>query len=522
MTGKSGSPSIQWEDDDPSFGKQPEAEDKQDEFGSLLATAAPKSVRFLVGERVKGVIVSIPSGEGDALVDLGTNKSAGVISRYELFDEADKPNYKVGDTIEAFVLSMKGGEIQLSFKNTQALKSIADLEAAYSQRLPIKGRVAKEIKGGFEVTVLGKSGFCPVSQIDARFVENTADYVGKDFEFLVEKLERGGRNIVLSRAALLKVQAEQRTKELLASLTPDTVLDGVVKELRDFGAFIDLGGVDGMVHVSEISHARLAKPSDALKVGDKVRVKVLKLEPGQVGRPKISLSIKAAAIDPWDEIEKHLEGGASYTGKVVNLMPFGAFVELKPGLEGLLHISELSWTKRVHHPSDVLKLGDMVTVLVKDIDRTGRRIALSMKQLEQDPWFGAAERFAVGKTLTAPVEKLRPFGALIDLGDGISGMLPISVIKKKFGDAFRAQVAPPKKLEVRVQNIDLNERKILLSLAGIEDDADGTHDYADYLKAEAQALEQAAREVEASSGAAKLGAFGALLQAKFNEKKSGR
>lgn len=522
MTGKSGFPKIEWEDDDATFGKQSEAEEKHDEFGSMLAAAAPQSVRFLVGEKIKGVIASIPSGEGDALVDVGTNKSAGVISRYELCDESGKLNFQAGDTIEAFVLAMKGGEVQLSFKNTQALKSLADLEAAAAQRLPVKGRVAKAIKGGFEVTILGKVAFCPVSQIDSRFVENPAEYVGKDLEFLIEKCERGGRNIVVSRAALLKVQAEQRTQELLTSLTPETVLDGVVKELREFGAFIDIGGVDGLVHVSEISHARLAKPSDALKVGDKVRVKVLKVEPGQVGRPKISLSIKAAEVDPWDEIDKHVEGGASYTGKVVNLMPFGAFVELKPGIEGLIHISEMSWTKRIQHPSDVLKLGDIVTVLVKDIDRSARRIALSMKQLEQDPWFGAAERFAVGKILTAPVEKLKPFGAIIDLGNGMSGMLPLSVIKKKFGEAYRAQVAPPKQLEVRVQQLDLRERKIQLSLVGIEGDEDGFQDYKEYLKSEEQARQRAARALESADSGPKLGALGALLQAKLNEKKAGR
>lgn len=527
MSGKTGFPKIQWEDDDASFGlnnEGGEAAAEGDEFGSLLAATPKTAVRFLVGEKVKGVIATIPTDEGDALVDLGTNKSAGVLARYELCDEQGVLKHKVGETIEAFVLSMKGGEIQLSFKNTQALKSLSDLEAAYSRGLPVKGRVAKANKGGFEVMIFGKPAFCPVSQIDSKFVEDTAPYIGKDFEFLIEKFERGGRNLVVSRAALLKAQAEQRTKELLATLTPETVLDGVVKELRDFGAFVDLGGVDGMVHVSEITHARVAKPGDVLTVGDKVCVKVLKIEPVAGGRPKIALSIKAAMTDPWDEIDRHVEGGASYTGRVVNIMPFGAFVELKPGIEGLLHVSEMSWTKRIHHPSDVVKVGDVVTVLVKDIDRHSRRISLSMKQLEQDPWFGAAERFAVGKTLTAPVEKLRPFGAIIDLGDGITGMLPITVIKKKFGDAYRTQATPPKTLEVRVQHLDLNERKIQLTLAGMEDDEDGAQDYREYLKAEAAARAQAASASEAAASAAssKMGALGALLQAKLDAKKSGR
>lgn len=523
MNSKPGMPNIQWEEDDDNFGKsetttKDAAASGEGDFASLLGKSHnPKHVRFMVGERVRGTIASIPAGEGDVIVDLGGDKTFGILDKYELRDEAGQMTHKLGDVLDCFVLAKKGTEVQLSFKNTQSLKSLADLEEAYNRRSPVKGKVSKVVKGGYEVTVMGKPGFCPVSQIDSRFVEQPESMVGQDLEFLIEKLERGGRNLVLNRANLLKQREAERVEQLTKQLTPETVLDGTVRELRDFGAFVDIGGVDGLVHVSEISHARVQKPADVLTVGEKVRVKVLKVESDK-GRAKISLSMKAATADPWDDIHAAIKGGSSYTGKVTKLMPFGAFVEVKPGIEGLLHVSELSWTKRVHHPQEVLQVGAMVTVTVKDIDTVQKRLSLTMKQVEDDPWYGVADKFPVGKTLTAEVERLKPFGAMITLAPGLTGMLPMAAIKKKFGEAYRQQVAPPKSLEVRVLAVDLDERKIRLSLAGIEEDEDGRGDYQDYLKAEAEA--KAARESESRTASdTRTGSLGALLMAKLQEKK---
>jgi small subunit ribosomal protein S1 len=453
------------------------------------------------------------------MVDLGGGKSTGVIEKIELLDENGQLKYKVGDVLEAYVVARRGGEVQLSNQMSQSLKSADDLERAQAQGIPLRGRVVKAVKGGFEVTVLGKTAFCPVSQIDTRFTaDEGAEHLGKEYEFLVEKVEERGRNIVVSRAALLRVQAERRTKELMASLTPETVLPGTVTELRDFGAFVDIGGVEGLVHISALSHGRVAHPSEVVKQGDKVQVKVLKVERDEKGRPKISLSMKAATQDPWDRINDLVEGGKVYAGRVVNLMPFGAFVEVVSGVEGLLHISELSWTKRVHHPSEVLKIGDTVNVAVKDIDTVKKRLSLTMKQPEDDPWYAVATKFPVGEVRQGKVEKLKPFGAIVELAAGVTALLPLAVLKRKFGEAYRHATSPGKDLEVRVVNVDTEQRKILLTLADIEEEDSDRKNYEEYLVAERAAKEAAAQQNEAPVGE-RIGSFGALLSSKLRQSK---
>jgi len=517
-------PSIQWEDEDAGFDPAAvlRAAQQEAEFAALLKENAPKPVRLMIGEKVRGTVSLIPTTSNDVLIDLGGGKRSGIIEKQELLDEHGQLKFKVGDAIEAFVVAKKGAEILLSYSMSQSLKSAGDLETAHARGIPVRGRVLTLNKGGFEVAVLGKTAFCPLSQIDIRFSETGAEHLGKEYEFLVEKVEERGRNIVVSRAALLRQQAEQRAKELLASLTPETVLDGTVTEIRDFGAFVDIGGVDGLVHISALSHARVAHPKDAVAVGDKVRVKVLKVDKDDKGRPKISLSMKAAAQDPWDRINELVQGGKTYIGKVVNLMPFGAFVEVVPGIEGLLHVSELAWGKRIHHPSEVLKVGDPVTVSVKEIDLGQRRLSLTMKQAEDDPWYQAEGRFPSGHLLKGKVDKLKPFGALVELAPGLSGLLPMAVIKRKFGEAYKPQMLPGKEHDVRVVSLDSTERRILLTLVGVEEEDADQKNYLEYLAAEAQAKKaEAAQELAAAAtdSKPKAGSFGALLSAKLGKKK---
>jgi small subunit ribosomal protein S1 len=519
MTGEGkapGIPDINWEDDDQDFGKTQRAEDEDADFVSLLdqddARGGPQS--FMIGEKVVGVISRVPA-TGEIMVDLG-GKSSGIIERAELMDDAGKVALKVGDPVEAFVVSKRGGEILLSYRLTASMKSMEDLERAKQQKLAIRGKVVSAGKGGFEISVLGKTAFCPISQMDTRFVENGAEHVGKEYEFLVERIESGGRNIVLSRAALLKRQGEERLEQLLKTLEPEQVLSGTVTEIRDFGAFVDIGGVEGLVHISALSHARVAKASDVVTRGDQVRVKVLKIERDERGRPKIALSMKAASQDPWETIAEHVQRGKTYTGRVVSLQPFGAFVEIKPGIEGLIHVSEMSWTKRVHHPSDVVKLDDTVTVTVKDVDSEKKRIGLTMKQVEDDPWFGATSKLPAGKVVTAPVERLKPFGAIVTLGDGLSGLLPLGVIKRKFGEAYRQPCTPGKELEVKIQNIDPDARKILLTLVGVDEEAADQKDYLEYLEDQKKAEVAASAKADKPEGAT--GSFGALLKQKLERR----
>ncbi len=516
-------PDIKWEDDDSAFDADAEKVRSSEavEYEEMLDGAETTRPRIRLGEKVKGVISQIHAEGNDVLVDLGSGKTSGIIEKIELTDpETGVIKAKVGDEIEAFVVSKRGDEVLLSYRMTQALKTVEDLELAHRMKRPVKGRVTKVVKGGLEVTILGKTAFCPASQIDTRFVAEPGEFMGQELEFLLEKVEEKGRNIVVSRAALMKLQAEQKMTELVANLKPDQVFDGVVREVRDFGAFVDIGGVDGMVHISELSYARVAKASDAVSKGDKVKVKLLKVERDDRGRPKISLSMKAASQDPWDEIHKHVEGGATYTGRVMNLMAFGAFIELKPGIEGLLHVSEMSWLKRVHHPSDVVKIGDAVTVTIKEIDASTRRISLSMKSIEDDPWFDVSQKVKIGQSATGRVERLKPFGAIIEFSPGLTGLLPISVIRKKFGESYRKQCIPGSEIETRVVDVDARERKILLSLPGLDEDENLDADYQEYVKSEKEArVAETAKAQVPAGGGERVGSFGALLGAKLNQPK---
>jgi small subunit ribosomal protein S1 len=224
--------------------------------------------------------------------------------------------------------------------------------------------------------------------------------------------------------------------------------------------------------------------------------------------------MKAAAQDPWETIDTLVKLGESYTGRVTNLMPFGAFVEVRPGIEGLVHVSEMSWTKRIHHPSEVAKIGDVITVSIKTIDRAAKRISLSMKQVEDDPWFDSAARFTAGKEVEGKVERLKNFGAIVELAPGVSGMLPMGAIKRRFGEAYRQAVTPGKSVVVRVQQLDATERKVLLSLPGL-DDEDGDADYKEYLKSETAA---AAEKAAPAQSEGRVGSFGALLGAKLQKR----
>ena len=528
-------PEIKWEDekttaaDDDLFGEASAEQESTSEFADLLArekTSGKRPPAIFVGQKIAGKVLLIHPDHNDVMVDLGGGKLTGVIEKSELFDaETGSLIVQVGDAIEAFVVSKQGDEVLLSYKMNAALKSLEDLEMAQAKKIPVKAKVLKAVKGGFEVSVLGKVGFCPISKIDSRFVEGGQDYVGKDFEFLVEKVEGKGRNIVLNRSALLKLKAEEKARQVLESLKgdPEKIWTGTVKELRDFGAFIDIGGVDGLCHVSELAHGRVAKASDVVSVGTQVQVKVLKVEQDAQGRPKISLSMKATSQDPWERIDAFAVAGKTYSGTVVNLMPFGAFVELAPGIEGLVHVSEMSWTKRIHHPSDVLKIGEKVTVLVKEVDRAHKRIGLTMKAIDEDPWHGV-EKLA-GAVIQGTVERLRPFGAIVTLKEGLSGLVPLSTLKKRFGEAYKQPATPGKTLEVQVLEIDQENRKVLLSLTGLEGEDDDRSHYAAYLAAEKAATGGVStQDGPSSQGAGKgatsqAGTFGALLSAKLQQKK---
>jgi len=360
----------------------------------------------------------------------------------------------------------------------QGAEAIDMLRDAHQDRIPVEGRVAAVRKGGFEVDLSGLRAFCPISQIDLAFCEKPEEHVGKRYLFRILEIKDRGKDIVVSRRALLQEEQEKKLKETMASLQPGVDVAGRVTKLADFGAFVDLGGVEGMVHVSEISHQRIGHPSEVLQSGQDVRVKVLKIEQGKENRPKIALSIKALEPDAW---EKGLgfEEGEIVSGKVSRLADFGAFVEVAPGVDGLVHVSEISY-ERVSHPSKVLHEGEPVEVMVMGIDHQTRRISLSIKEAMINKQVGEGEkesppaRLEVGQVLRGIVDDSKPYGLFVRLprlGARVRGLLPMEELRaSEKGDVKKRF---PKGAEIQVEIIAIDEKgRIRLSQKVMEERED--------------------------------------------------
>ncbi|MEJ2725165.1 MAG: S1 RNA-binding domain-containing protein [Deltaproteobacteria bacterium] len=400
-------------------------DNERDSFEELLesyTSGMGEDVR--VGDRIRGEILSI--GKESVFVDTGT-KIDGVVDKEELFDERGELPYKVGDTLDLYVVSFNGSEIRLS-KALSGVGGLKALKEAYDEGIPVEGKVKGRIKGGFHIETMGKKAFCPLSQIDVIHEEDLEQHIGKSYPFLVTQFEDRGRNIVLSRAELLKREQKKAAEAFLQDLKVGDERQGRVRRLMPYGAFVEIfPGVEGMVHISEISWSRLEKPNEVLSVGDSVRVKVMGMEEGKGGR--ISLSMKELEGDPWENLEGKVREGDKVTGKVKRCTGFGAFVELFPGIEGLVHISEMSYTKRVMKPEEVVRMGDRVPVVVKEIDLPARRISLSIKDAEGDPWLEVPERYKSGQSLQGILEKKEKFGYFVLLEPGVTGLIPISKIR---------------------------------------------------------------------------------------------
>lgn len=359
-------------------------EAERDEFAALLEQYAPTAkgaakAQPELGSTVSGKVIEISP---DAVfVDLG-GKAEGVIDRLELADEEGKLSIAVGDTLEAQVAGTdpESGAVRLRKRFGRGAEVAEAVREAYALGVPIEGRISAVVKGGLEVEVGSLRGFCPASQADLRYVENLGEMVGRRLEFRITKLEegRGRPNLVLSRRALLEEGARARAAEARERLKPGTVVTGRVSSLAAYGAFVELGGVEGMLHVSEISHARLGHPQEMLAVGQEIEVQVLRVEAGKDGRDRIALSRKSLEASPWQGVEARFPIGTEVIGRVKRLESFGAFVEIGPGLEGLIHISELGRDKRIQHPREVVSLGQDLAVRVLGVDAAKRRISLAL------------------------------------------------------------------------------------------------------------------------------------------------
>lgn len=419
---------------------------------STFAEAFEASLNFKTpeqGELLKGQIVSI-SGD-DAFVSYG-GPSEAVMAKAEL------EGLDVGDTVEGTVVKT-APEIRISRKLARGKANLELLRQMYQNHLPVEGKVAARNKGGFDVNVGGMRAFCPLSQIGLGRIENPDAFIGQAFEFLVTELSDDGRRIVVSRAVLLKQQAAVRAEEARKSVVPGAELTGTVKTITPFGAFVDLGGVDGLLHVSEMSRRRVTDPKDVVSVGQQVRVKVLKVE--NSGK-RISLSMKDLEPDPWNDVADRYPAGAQFSGTIVRTTDFGLFVELEPGVDGLVHTSQLPYGIKPGDPS--LAIGTHVTGWVREVDPAKKRLSLSMREVAtSDPWENVTERYPIGKVVQATVDHGGGPGVFVQVEPGLTGLIPNSEISVAPGADPAKAFQPGEKIMVRVMSVDSQRKRMSLS-----------------------------------------------------------
>lgn len=473
-------------------------------FAEMLAQQEQDEGRFSLepGQRVQARIVAITA---DTIFVSTGSKVDGIVDRAEMETDGELP-YQVGDTLELYVITASPQEVKLS-RAMSGDGSLAALEEARAAGMPVEGRVGAQVKGGYSVEIMKRRAFCPGSQMDLRPLTDPESVLGQTYAFLITKLENHGRNIVVSRRDLLERERAAALEQILADTHEGDTREGTVSRLSTFGAFVELApGVEGMVHLSELSWSRVERPDDAVHVGDAVTVKVLGITRGEKG-VRIALSLKAAQEDPWNTLHKSLTPGDVVSGRVTRLMPFGAFVEVLPGVEGLVHLSELSFTKRVMKAEEIVSPGDVVSVKIKEIDPERRRISLSLREAEGNPWDRVHDLVRVGEDMPGTVEKRAPFGFFINLAPGITRLLPLAALKNSPQGKTLERLAPGDAVSVRVREIDAEQRRISLLPPGEEDGAESARDW-----------KQHAPRPEASGS---FGSLGLALQA-ARAKKEGR
>jgi small subunit ribosomal protein S1 len=394
-----------------------------DDFAAALQNFETESEESVGDDHViKGTVVKLTATH--VVVDIGA-KSEGMLPIAEIKDHEGNPKFKPGDEID--VMRDKGeaeeGYINLSHQKAQRLRSWDEIEKAYNEKKPIKGIVIDRIKGGLTVDIQGAHAFLPGSQVDLRPIRNLDGMKGQTIEVAVIKLNKKRGNIVVSRKQLLEEEQSEKRGKTLEHLEEGSVLTGIVKNLTEYGAFVDLGGIDGLLHITDMSWGRLTHPRDLVNVGDQIQVKVLKYDKD---KQRVSLGFKQLTPDPWLDAEHRYPVGAHVRGRVISVTDYGAFVELEQGIEGLVHVSEMTWSKRMKHPSKLVNVGDEVECVVLSVNPTERRISLGMRQLATNPWDSLHDKYPVGATVEGRVRNLTEFGAFIEIEDGIDGLVHVS------------------------------------------------------------------------------------------------
>ncbi|HXQ50706.1 MAG TPA: 30S ribosomal protein S1 [Stellaceae bacterium] len=428
---------------------------------SLGATAG------LEGTVIKGTVIAI---ENDAvLIDVGL-KSEGRVALKEFAMPGKPPEIKAGDIVEVYLERMedKNGEAQISREKARREEAWTQLEKSFQSNERVTGTIFGRVKGGFTVDLNGAVAFLPGSQVDIRPVRDITPLLGTPQPFQILKMDRSRGNIVVSRRAVLEESRAEARSELVASLKEGQILNGVVKNITDYGAFVDLGGVDGLLHVTDIAWRRINHPSEALHIGQNVKVQVIRFNPET---QRISLGMKQLEADPWEGVELKYPASARFKGRVTNITDYGAFVELEPGVEGLVHVSEMSWTKKNVHPGKIVSTSQEVEVMVLDVDPTKRRISLGLKQTMQNPWEAFAEKYPVGSELEGEVRNITEFGLFVGLPGDIDGMVHLSDIDwQKSGEEAMAAYKKGDAVRARVLDIDVEKERISLGIKQLASD----------------------------------------------------
>ncbi|MDQ6886325.1 MAG: 30S ribosomal protein S1 [Gemmatimonadota bacterium] len=416
------------------------------------------------GEIVKSIVLEIR--DNMVVLDIGF-KSEGTVPLEEF---KDFPDLKAGDEVEVLLEHLEDaeGSVVLSKKKADFMRVWERIRQAYENDLPVEGTLVKKIKGGVVVDLMGVDAFLPGSQIALRRVPNIDELLGQKYEFKIIKLNKRRRNIVVSRRVILEVERAGKREKLMKELQKDQVRKGVVKNITDFGAFIDLGGVDGLLHITDMSWGRISHPSEMVHIGQELEVKILDID---WERERISLGLKQLQSYPWKDVADKYPVGTRVQGKVVSITNYGAFIELEPGIEGLVHISEMSWTRNVRHPSKLVSIGEVIEAVVLKVDPNEEKISLGMKQTEVDPWTALPLRYPVGTRLSGKVRNLTSFGAFVEIEPGIDGLIHISDM------SWTKRVQHPSEVvkkgdtvDVVILNIDADNKRISLGLKQATDD----------------------------------------------------
>jgi small subunit ribosomal protein S1 len=422
--------------------------------------------RFAEGEVVTGRIISIDKDH--VLIDIGY-KSEGQVRIEEFLDEKGEITAKIGDSIEVMVewWDDEDERVLLSKDKAANIKVWEAIKTSYDDEGTVKGTITNRVKGGFSVDI-GVPAFLPGSQADLRPIRNLDEMVGKEFDFKILKYNRKRSNIVLSRRAILEKELEKKRSETLATIAEGKVVDGVVKNITEYGVFVDLGGLDGLLHITDISWGRVKHPSELFSIGDPITVKILNLD---LENERVSLGMKQLNEDPWTTAAEKYAVGSRVTGKVVSLTDYGAFVELEEGIEGLIHVSEMSWTRKIRHPSKVVSVGEAVEAVVLDIKPDSRRISLGMKQVVPNPWDVISEKYPIGTTIEGKIKNITDFGLFIGIDEGIDGLVHISDI------SWTKRIKHPSELyqkgdvvQAIVLDIEKDNERFSLGIKQLQDD----------------------------------------------------